>query len=319
MKRLALFLVLCLPFSSFAQAAFGENATWYYSFNEFGFYGYKKISHVGDTNMHNMTWLRFSVEGVSSLRTGPGPNDIVQDTARKWPDLFLATRNDSVFRLLNGAPFLLYDFSANVGDSWQYAPLDTNFSCMDTPVATVIAKGQVNIAGSLVDYLDLSFPMNTILVNGQSIYQISSGSFLTNRVYPDFGSVAYVNLFEAEPNTCDGTSFKSASLSSHSLRCFQSPSLNLQTWSLACDFYSGIGQTEFKQTKLSIYPNPSKGSFKIETELALQKIEVYNLAGAFLKTLAPASIYNLKLEPGFYMLRVSFENGWSEYQKIQIN
>lgn len=319
MKRFALFLVLCLPISSFAQIAFGKDATWYYSFSEYGYFGYKKISHISDTTMHNMNWLRFSVEGVNSIRTGPGPNDLVQDTAHTWPDIFLATRNDSVFRLLNGAPYLLYDLSANVGDSWQYAPLDTSYSCMDAPIATVIAKGQVNIDGSMVDYLDLSFPMDTITANGQSLYQISSGSYLTNRIYPKFGSIAYVDLFEAEPNACNGIVFKAASLSYHGLRCFQSDLLNITLSSTACDYYSGVGIMELGRVPLKIYPNPSQGNFKIESDRDFQKLEVYNLSGSYLLSLKPSSLYTLNLDPGLYLLRIEFEDGQSQFEKIQIN
>jgi len=318
MKNLLCFLLL--PLLGLAQQDFGENATWYYAFSETGYTGYKKVSHSGDTNMYGMTWLRFEVSGLRQIRTGPGPNDLIQDTTATWPDIFLATRNDSVFRLTSQGPFLLYDFNANVGDSWQYAPLDTSFGCPDTPIATVTAKGTETIAGVSLDYFDISVPMDTLMINGQPSYQVSASSFLNQRIYPKLGALSYSALFDSQPNLCDGSSFKTASLSSHNLRCYSdnAVSLNRSTTSQACDYWSLLSNKELEIAQLDIFPNPSHGIIQLKTDLEISSISLLDLNG---RTLRNYSINETELElpsnKGLYLLQVTLENGTQHLVKVQ--
>lgn len=318
MKHLLYFLLL--PLLGLAQQNFGENATWYYTFYEFGTYGYKKVSHSGDTNMHGMTWLRFEVSGVSEIRTGPGPNDLVQDTSASWPDIFLATHNDSVFRLTDQGPFLLYDFNANVGDSWQYAPLDTTFGCPDTPIATVTAKGTETIAGVSLAYLDISVPMDTLMINGQPSYQMSAGSYLNQRIYPKLGALNYSALFDSQPNLCNGASFKVSSLPSHNLRCYSDNSLSLSNTpsNQACDHWSLLSRKELEIAQLDIFPNPSHGIIQLKTDLEISSIALLDLNG---RTLRNYSINENELElpdnKGLYLLQVTLKNGGQHIVKVQ--
>ncbi len=318
MKFLLCFVLLPLP--GLAQQDFGENATWYYEFSETGYTGYKRVHHSGDTNMYGMTWLRFEISGLRQIRTGPGPNDLIQDTAATWPDIFLATRNDSVFRLTNQGPFLLYDFSANVGDSWQYALLDTAFGCTDTPIATVTAKGTEIIAGVNFDYFDISVPMDTLMINGQPSYQISASSFLNQRIYPKLGALNYNALFDIQPNLCDGSSFKIASLPSHNLRCYSdnTVSLNRSTTNQACDYWSLLSNKEIELLQLGIFPNPSHGTIQLNTALELSSISLLDLNG---RTMRTYSLNETELElpsnQGLYLLRVTLKNGSQHFVKVQ--
>ncbi len=315
MLRLLLTLLLC-PFLVNAQNAFGQNATWHYGYWEFGYHGFKKVSHIGDTTMHGMNWLKFSVEGVSELRTGPGPNDLIQDTARRWPDIFLATRNDSVFRLLDGVPFLLFDFNADTGDSWQFAPLDTTFGCTSLPIATVAAKGIDTLAGIPLPYMDLNMPMDSFYYNGQHHYQISSGKTL-RRVYRDIGNLRSVALFEADINTCDGTSFKALQLSSHNIKCFSNGQINVNFSNRACNYWSLLNTTEESFSQLKIYPNPSSGLVKVEAELKYQKVKIFDLNGRLILEYGAENQIELPVKSGLYILKVEFENGASESVRIQ--
>jgi hypothetical protein len=318
MKHLLCFLLL--PLLGLAQQDFGKNATWHYAFSETGFTGYKKVSHYGDTIMFGMTWLRFEVSGLRQIRTGPGPNDLIQDTAATWPDIFLATRNDSVFRLTNQGPYLLYDFNANVGDSWQYAPLDTTFGCPDTPIATVVAKGTEIIAGVSLDYLDISVPMDTLIINGQPNYQISAASYLNQRIYPKLGALSYNGLFESRPNLCNGSSFKVSSVSSHSLRCYSDNTiaLNRSTNNQACDYWSLLSSKELEIAQLDIFPNPSLGIIHLKTDLEISSMALLDLNG---RTLRNYSINETELElpsnKGLYLLQVTLENGNRHLVKVQ--
>jgi hypothetical protein len=318
MKKLLCFLLL--PILGMAQQDFGQNATWHYQFFETGYTGYKKISHVGDTNMYNMTWLRFEVTGLIEIRTGPGPNDLVQDTAATWPDIFLATRNDSVFRHTNQGPFLLYDFNANIGDSWQYAPLDTTYGCPATPIATVVGKGIEIIDGESLDYLDLSMPTDTLIINGQAKFQISSASYLSYRIYPKLGALVYNGLFESTPNLCNGNSFKMASLPAHNLRCFSDKAIALNSSSnnQACDYWSLLSTSELVLAHLEVFPNPSAGIVRIKADLDIISLELMDSGGQRLKSFSKED-RELKLpgQRGLYLLKVGFENGRNQIVKLQ--
>lgn len=312
-------LGLCLiSFFSSAQQAFGENATWYFDYFQFGAYGYKKVSHVGDTNMHGLNWLKFSITGATTIRTGPGPNDLVQDTAQSWGYTYLATKNDSVFRLLNGSPYLLFRLNPNVGDTWQYAPIDTSAGCLDTPTATVVALGTEMIKGRPVDYIDISQPMDSVYYGSTVNYQASSAVYLPNRIYPDFGFMSSVSLFEANPNLCDGSSFKAATLGQHSLRCFIDDNMSLNRTNRDCDYFSKIGLEELETVKVKVYPQPSSGLINIESESRLESVEIRDLKGRSLRSYAPSKQIQLDLGPGLYLLEIRFENGRTHIQKVQL-
>jgi|GEM_PF-3106214 len=316
MKKILCFLFL--PFLGFTQQDFGQNATWHYTFSEYGYSGYKKVEHVSDTNLFNMTWLQFQVTGISEIRTGPGPNDLLQDTARSWPDIFLATRNDSVFRLTAKGPFLLYDLSADIGDSWQFAPIDTFGGCPDTPIATVTGKGSETLAGATLAYIDVAMPMDTFLINGQANYQISSSSFLNQRIYPLLGSLSYAGLFSESPNLCNGSSFKVASLSSHSLRCFSNGQVSINRTQSSCDYWSLLSKEELAFANLEVFPNPSAGFIRISAELAISSLELRGLSGKLIKRYAKGKKeLLLPAEAGIYLLKVEFETGASQIIKVQ--
>lgn len=315
MKYLLCFFLL--PLLGLAQQDFGENATWYYSFGSNGYQGFKKVQHIDDTLVDGINWLRFELSGKRQIRTGPGPNDLIQDTAYYWPDLFLGTRNDSVFRLLNGNPYLLYDFNAAVGDAWQFAPHDTFGACPDWPIATVVAKGIDTLDGVPLSYMDLVMPMDTLLIFGQPNFQISSSAYLQQRVYRKIGSLQYNSLFEATPNLCNGSSFKLAQLASHNLRCYSDAQVSVNTGANPCDQWSNIGLPELSEKNVWVYPNPSSGRIFIEEGLAFKEIEIRNLQGSLLAQYSSGTReLLLPAMPGIYMVLIRTNDGRLLAQKL---
>lgn len=317
MKRLLLVLVFA-PALLLAQTPFGYHATWYYEFSDFGFEGYKKIMHVGDTTMLGLDWLTFEVTGLNQIRTGPGPNDIIQIPNAKFGSMYLATRNDSVFRLLNDStPYLLYDFSAQIGDNWQFAPLDTNFGCDSIPRATVLAIGFDTIAGQAVKYWDISNVMDSVSYGGgPTSYQCFSARCLHSRIYRNFGSGFYTTLFEAEPNLCNGAVIKTMWMNYNYMRCFSDDSMNIQLTTKACDYWSLIGVEENELPEVKIYPNPSSGLVFIDTESSIAKTEIYNINGQKLGVYQAETTIELPQISGLYFLHISFENGAVLVEKV---
>lgn len=316
MKKLLL-LAFLFPLVISAQHEFGYHATWYYSYSEYGYNGYKKISHVGDTNMLGMDWLKFEVTGVSELRTGPNPNDVIQAKNVVFDPIYLTTRNDSVFRLLNDSiPYLLYDFSATIGGEWQFAPLDTNGGCDSIPVATVVNSGIEVVDGHGMRFIDVEYPMDTVDYGGMPIYQPVCGKLLSYRIYNDFGSWGYVAPFEATPIACNGSVFKTTQLNNYSLRCFSNDSVSINVTSQACDYWKFISVEEYESISFEVYPNPTNGLVNIQSDEVVARVEVYSLDGQKLIETTQTKNIELPASSGMYVVAIYFEDGRRAVSKM---
>ena len=316
-----LLIFFVAPALLFSQTPFGYHATWYYEFSEFGFEGYKKITHVGDTTMLGFDWLTFVVTGLNQISTGPGPNDLIQIPNATFGSIYLATRNDSVFRLLNDStPYLLYDFSAQVGDSWQFAPLDTSFGCDSVPKATVLAIGYDTIAGQVVKYWDVANVMDSVSYGGgPPSYQCFSARCMHNRIYRNFGSGFYTILFEAEPNLCNGAVIKTMWMNYNYMRCFGDDSLNIQLTTKACDYWSLIGIEENQRVAFEVFPNPTNAAVSIRSAQEIERVEVYSMLGQKLVEISDTKAIGLPEPSGIYVLVIHFKNGQNAIERVVKN
>ncbi len=314
MKK-SLLLILLLPLTVFAQHEFGYHATWYFSYGGFGEFGYKKVSHVGDTSMLGMHWLEFEVTGTGVMKTGPNPDDFVADTTRVWNSIYLATKNDSVFRLLNDStPYLLYDFSAGVGESWQFAPNDTFMGCDSVPIATVNEFGFDTIDGNVVEFMRVTLPMDTVYYGNTPYYQPMSNTVFNTRIYPDFGSNSYVLLFGTWRNACDGVTI--LDYGGHSLSCFSNDSLSISFVNQACDFVPFISVEEYESISFEVYPNPTDDLISIQADKVISKVEVYSLGGQKLIETSQTENIELPASSGIYVVAIYFEDGRRAVTKV---
>lgn len=313
MKKLLL-LAFLFPLVISAQHEFGYHATWHFGYEKFGFFGNQKITHVGDTSMLGMDWLRLEVTGIEAIITGPNPNDFIVDSNVVFDPIFLATRNDSVFRLLNDStPYLLYDFGAQVGEKWQFAPNDTVFGCDSVPVATVLGRGVQTITGQPVRFVDITFPMDTAYYTTPPSYRPFSNEILDYTIYPDFGSINYSTPFTPRPNLCNGSSFD---LSRYKLLCFSNDSMSLKFESKPCDFVPYISIEEFEPISFEVYPNPTNGLVNIQSDEMVARVEVYSLNGQkLIETIQTESI-ELPASSGMYVVAIYFEDGKSVVTKV---
>ncbi|NVK05425.1 MAG: T9SS type A sorting domain-containing protein [Flavobacteriia bacterium] len=307
MKKLLLTISVTL-FTLNVQAQFGENATWHFNYTEYGYFGHKKIEHVGDTNILGMQWLKFEVTGSRAIYTGPSTYSVSRGLT--FDPIFIATRNDSVFRLGVDTALLLYDLNADIGDSWEFALPDTSFGCTSPSKATVVAKGVENIAGANVRYIDVRFPMDTVSYPNGPYYQIVSPHYLSERIYLDFGALFYHGLFAPSPNTCDGTSFQ---LNMYDLRCFQNDTISFNRTNYPCATTIGLNETE--EQKVSIYPNPTHGIITIEFPSPTNfdtEVRVVNIHGQLVMRTAIPQTDELHIEieeTGVYFIHITSDQG----------
>lgn len=309
MKKLSLLLLL-LPCLLVAQQPFGYNATWHFTYSAFGYNGYKQVRYDRDSTINGQNWQVFAVTGLSELRTGPGPNDIMQDTNAVFPNVLLATRSDSVFYMdIQNQVHVLYDFNADVGDKWQFAYPTTTLGCYATPEATVTAIGYDTINGQAYKYWEITNPMDTI----QGVYMCASGYCLPTKIYQHIGTAWHSELFTPSPNICNGGAF---TLAYHQLRCFSNGTINVNFTQKACDYWSLLSMAEYPSTKTKIYPNPTEKYITIQSETPIAYAEIYSLQGQKLYETTLTDLIELPEAAGIYLLSIHFKNGFVSTQKI---
>lgn len=72
----------------------------------------------------------------------------------------------------------------------------------------------------------------------------------------------------------------------------------------------------FDKTAISIYPNPSTGIFNISTEILLDRIEVYNVAGQQILTSKAKEVDLTEVSSGVYLLKIFATNGTQNVYKV---
>lgn len=152
----------------------------------------------------------------------------------------------------------LYDFGAKVGDKWMY-----RYSTNDTLNALVLGKG---IDSELGVFLDLEFSHSFYPTRRDTVYEQLLGG--TNYIIP----------WDVEASQLDGQE-------GGPLRCFTDSKLSyVSSWwearNLPCKYLSkrvDVDQVAVNNL-FTIYPNPSKGVIRIETQKP-EKMEVYTVLG----------------------------------------
>jgi hypothetical protein len=308
MKKLI--LLIAFPTLLIAQQPFGYHATWHFNYYENGYSGFKKITHVSDTTMLGLNWLKFEVTGVSEIRTGPNPNDIIQTKDVKFDPLYLATKNDSVYRLLNDStPYLLYDFSAGLGDKWQFAPHDTSLGCDSLPIASVSKVGMDVFGSDTVSYIEVGQALDT------SGTRYSASLIMPDKIYRKFGSEYYTLLFEVIMNACNGVNIDY--FSGYSLRCFSDDEVSINFTNQACDAWNYISLEELATKEFKIYPNPANGVIGIFSEEEVVNIIVFDLSGQKVnEVVKDFESVELPEKSGLYMLVATFKDGGKATRKV---
>ena len=68
---------------------------------------------------------------------------------------------------------------------------------------------------------------------------------------------------------------------------------------------------------LQLFPNPTNGFFRIKTQEQIEKIELYNNLGQYVRELqAKDDLLKIKEKPGIYFLQVRYKNGKAGFGKL---
>lgn len=299
MKTLITFLFSVSVLVTNAQDFAPQGATWHYS--ESFFYPLPYVSYfmkfevTGDTIIDGQNCSIIHKEGKALCYQRPD-NEFVYSSN---DTVFVYDQNDSIFRVL-------YDFSANAGDSWEY--IVDGFDPSTDQDTNVI----------MVDSTD------TIIFNGQSLkrqfvtYQFSSesGSYeYPSTIIERMGDTKYMfNYYQDLLFTCDMNW-------SAGLRCYEDSLIGLYETGIAdsCEYfelYNSVSEHEFSSFSLS--PNPAHDQLKINVHKGvIEMIRILDNQGRLILETKEGSIDISQFESGIYLVSVQSENRWSQQRFIK--
>lgn len=225
--------LLIYTMKSYGQWA-PNDAIWHYGVIESVFasqQGYEKAEVVGDTIINSRICKK-----LRGRRYGYN-NQLVSE--KIW---ITFSDSDKVYLQTHGTFKVLYDFSANVGDTWNAPTYDAAVACCpwDTTVLiTVDSISSMVISGYL---------KKVLYVHSDSIF---SGEFL-NPLIEDIGGAGYLLPFPYSYLDGDIPYF----------RCYEGGGISYQPTSFNCEETIVKVETE-KGISVSIFPNPASESIRI--------------------------------------------------------
>lgn len=304
MKRILLFLFVCVSFSIFSQSIWTKgNAVWHYSFYNVGERGYTKLWEAGDTTVLGIACTTIKRERHSFIS---GSNGSSFESVTSLSTGVIYTSNDTVFYWDNDADrfFVLYDFSAQVNDQWVLQTKEAYFDCNDTSVCVVESAGSVSLNGQNAIQLTVS-------------HTSDSPSELIGTVNSRFGATGcYLLPF---PRRCDNPG--SLDLDQVELICFQDDSLYYNPSDGACEYYLGLDQLQYEDIR--IYPNPTSNKLNILSDASVSSIEIFDSYGKRCFAQSPDLTFTeldlSGLNSGIYLVQITTNTGQVTIRRIQRN
>jgi hypothetical protein len=283
MKHLLFLLAgTALAGSASAQALWSApGATWTYSYALFFVSGDLTQTYAGPVTVAGQTALRFTRQLQTKDRMMP--NSTVQ--TQFLPDLVLRADADRLYVLANDQQFYtLYNFAAQVGDSWLAPASEPNQICAGTQVRLQVdSVGTATVGGVARRWLRL----RTQTLPGQ---QPSLNYAWSSRVYEGLGpSASY--LLPSGIFGCGGSDPGSIG----GLLCYRASGQPTYYGSSAQQCSAIITATNEQQALrlgFEVYPNPSQGELNLRLPATAgpgATVEIHDLTGrCVLRTAAPA-------------------------------
>lgn len=268
MKKLTLLsLVIIFSVSLHAQNWIGQGATWHYDFWTIGYHGFFKYNYVGDTLIEGNQCQKIT-EGQYRFYHQPnggyiggGPYDV--------RSFFTYNSNDTVYYLQNDTFYILYDFSASIGDSWLLAKGNGWDSC-DYTYATVVDTGSQVVASKNRRWIQIE--------NNQG-----AGWYFQGRIYEGIGMVdklppsIHSTLFPRSVSCDNGAAIEYYMYDFHCFEDSLTPNYNAMT--MDCEYYlihSGIENSTELQS-IEVFPNPTQNVFTLKWDTENNSMGVLNL------------------------------------------
>lgn len=305
MKNTVLIVLLLISFCGMSQSNWiKENAVWHYKYFNPSMpgYGYIKVWDNGDTTIQNIVCTK--LKAVKHAFEPINANWDLTEFVSNYESGIVYYSNDTVYRW-NGNEFkMMYDFSAQTGNSWNlHTGTNMPFGCGDTSRLIVNSVGSVNLGGNSYNELNVSSTD-------------SSHYFISGKINARFGpSQNY--LF---PWTKACTNQGAYDVDQITFVCFEDDSLYYNPTGEACEYYLGLDEST--RNSVSLFPNPSKGKIELLSDIPLKSIKVINIVGATLKEirtdLTLKEIDLSELPQGTYYLEIENKAGARTVKTVQL-
>jgi hypothetical protein len=254
MKKLVFisFLLFCSQIKS--QVWIDQDAEWHFSFWNISSYGHAVINYTADTIIEGnncqilkATAHRYSVDmNWEHFYMGPDP----------YPTIYTYVSGDTVFYYNKNKFFVLYNFSAQPGDSWVLDDEIKGNGCNQS-VCIVDSVGTIEINGQNLRWISLSS-------------EVGSTFGLSGKVVEKFGSL-YGYTFPIYLH-CDTTEVAHHDFLSFS--CYEDISFPLYNTSTTgnCATSLSIQALKNNSNEFKLYPNPAGDVLHLLYESEEQKI-----------------------------------------------
>lgn len=169
-KRTVFFLMLLAMVSTHAKAQFAPiGATWYYETQAIYSTGYIKMEVEKDTVINGYSCVKITRDAHW--------HDLFFNELKESPmsDLFLAQINDSVMVLHNGAFYKLFDFGAEIGETWTVVGRE-GLCEEDFGTVSVVDKGVEIINGIPLKYVTIKDDTYSYWGYGNTLYGTPSSA-----------------------------------------------------------------------------------------------------------------------------------------------
>jgi hypothetical protein len=293
MKKIVLIFTLVF-FGLIAKSqVWGDfGSTWHYSYWNIGEGGFIKIQFSGDTVIQNrncqklefMKYRFFSIPNAGMIFAGTIPINTE----------FTSVSGDTVFYLVKNNFRILYNFNAQVGDSWDLG-VDTNdnFMCSKS-IVVVDSIGTMLINNKTFRWLYLrSVDSSSVVLNGKVIEGIGS---VNEFLFPV--------IHNCNPAICP-------EIDNMQFLCFGSENMGIYNpLNSICEPYLGVETNSFDE--INIYPNPATDFLQIENISDKTIISIFSMDGKIQKsiTLSDNGIVNINdLAEGIYIIKLQTEKG----------
>ena len=104
------------------------------------------------------------------------------------------------------------------------------------------------------------------------------------------------------------------------IRCYSDSQIDTSFQSVDCDYIIYTSLNEFtNNNNITIYPNPTTYSLTISSKQAIEKIELFDMSGNYIRTTKKSIINLSNLEVGQYILIIYLTSGQKIEKKIVKN
>lgn len=256
MKKILFTLLLLQTIAQplLAQTWVEDGAKWYYSFDLFSTTGYVEIEYIGDTTIYCDEILK-PYQDCKVLNKTFYTYDFlggIYDTVNLGHEYTWAN-SDTVFLYKHDRFYVLYDFSATIGDTWIVPENQEMMNCDTVGYLKVVAKG---------DTIINSVPLRYVIVEPEGGSNWIIQGIIIEKIGP-------INWYMFPEQNCI-TDFQEGG----PLRCYFDNNFAFNSGiEEYCDYIVNNKENTF-EGEVSVYPNPATSFFHIVGE-KLSGVEVY--------------------------------------------